>query len=73
MLLRLGRFALPYHQRLMPGFALTLASTAATQVPPYLTIPLTDKVLLRFRRGSAGDAFLAEGRGGHPLACCRFR
>ncbi|MCB1978513.1 MAG: ABC transporter, partial [Burkholderiaceae bacterium] len=36
VLLRLWRFARPYRKQLAAGFALTLASTAATLVPPYL-------------------------------------
>ena len=55
VLLRLGRFARPYRWQLMLGFALTLASTAATLVPPYLTIPLMDKVLIPFQGGQHID------------------
>ena len=55
VLLRLGRFARPYRKQLMLGFALTLASTAATLVPPYLTIPLMDKVLIPFQSGQHID------------------
>ncbi len=50
-LLRLWRFAKPYKSRLLAGFLLTLASTAATLVPPYLTMPLMDKVLIPFQNG----------------------
>ena len=35
---------------------LTLAATAATLVPPYLTMPLIDKVLIPFQNGQAIDA-----------------
>jgi ATP-binding cassette subfamily B protein len=56
VLLRLGRFARPYRKQLAIGFALTLASTAATLVPPYLTIPLMDKVLIPFQEGQRIDA-----------------
>ncbi len=55
VLLRLARFARPYRWQLMLGFALTLASTAATLVPPYLTIPLMDKVLIPFQAGQSID------------------
>ena len=55
VLLRLGRFARPYRWQLLLGFALTLASTAATLVPPYLTIPLMDKVLIPFQSGQHID------------------
>lgn len=55
VLLRLWRFARPYHWQLLGGFLLTLASTAATLVPPYLTIPLMDKVLIPFQNGQTID------------------
>ncbi len=51
VLLRLWRFARPYRFQLLAGFLLTLASTAATLVPPYLTIPLMDDVLIPFQNG----------------------
>jgi ATP-binding cassette subfamily B protein len=51
VLLRLWRFAQPYRMQLLLGFVLTLASTAATLVPPYLTIPLMDDVLIPFQNG----------------------
>ena len=50
-LLRLWRFAQPYRGQLLLGFMLMLLSTAASQVPPYLTIPLVDKVLIPFQNG----------------------
>ncbi len=50
-LLRLWRFAKPYKGQLFAGFALTLASTAATLVPPYLTMPLMDDILLPYQNG----------------------
>lgn len=50
-LLRLWRFAQPYRWQLLAGFILSLASTAATLVPPYLTMPLMDKVLIPFQNG----------------------
>jgi ATP-binding cassette subfamily B protein len=56
VLLRLGRFARPYRGRLLLGFLLTLASTGATLVPPYLTIPLMDEVLIPFQGGRQIDA-----------------
>lgn len=43
---RLGRFARPRASMILLGFALTLASTAAGLVAPYLTIPLINDVLL---------------------------
>ena len=50
-LLRLWRFAQPYRWSLLAGFLLMLASTAATLVPPYLTMPLMDEVLIPFQSG----------------------
>ncbi len=50
-LLRLWRFARPYKKDLIIGFVLTLLGTAATLVPPYLTMPLMDKVLIPFQNG----------------------
>lgn len=58
VLLRLGRFARPYQGQLILGFLLTLASTAATLVPPYLTIPLMDDVLIPFQNGQQIDTAL---------------
>ncbi len=50
-LFRLWRFAKPYRLQLASGFVLTLAGTAATLVPPYLTMPLMDNVLIPFQNG----------------------
>ena len=44
-LFRLLRFARPRLGAIALGFVLSLASTAASLVPPYLTIPLVDEVL----------------------------
>ncbi|MBX9715979.1 MAG: ABC transporter, partial [Burkholderiaceae bacterium] len=55
VLLRLWRFARPYRKPLAAGFALTLASTAATLVPPYLAIPLMDDILIPFQNGQQID------------------
>ncbi|NTV71280.1 MAG: ABC transporter ATP-binding protein [Azonexaceae bacterium] len=54
-LFRLWRFARPYRWQLFWGFALTLASTAAQLVPPYLTMPLMDNVLIPFQNGKPID------------------
>ena len=54
-LFRLWRFARPYRWQLLIGFVLTLASTAATLVPPYLTMPLMDEVLIPFQNGKPID------------------
>ncbi|MBI2748597.1 MAG: ATP-binding cassette domain-containing protein [Burkholderiales bacterium] len=50
-LLRLWRFAQPYKGQLLLGFILMLLGTAAHQVPPYLTAPLVDKVLIPLQSG----------------------
>ncbi len=55
VLLRLWRFAKPYQWQLLSGFLLTLGATAATLVPPYLTMPLMDKVLIPFQNGQDID------------------
>jgi ATP-binding cassette subfamily B protein len=54
-LLRLARFAAPYRGALIVGLILTLLSTAATLVPPYLTMPLMDDVLIPFQNGKPID------------------
>ncbi|WP_345798782.1 ABC transporter ATP-binding protein [Castellaniella sp. MT123] len=50
-LFRLWRFARPYRRQLSIGLALTLTATAASLVPPYLTMPLMDDVLIPFQNG----------------------
>ncbi|MEC5161457.1 MULTISPECIES: cyanophycin metabolism-associated ABC transporter [unclassified Janthinobacterium] len=50
-LLRLWRFALPYRAQLALGFTLMLLSTAAHMIPPYLTKPLMDNVLIPYQNG----------------------
>ncbi|MEN9329815.1 MAG: hypothetical protein RLZZ484_1003, partial [Pseudomonadota bacterium] len=57
-LFRLWRFAKPYQSRLLLGFLLTLASTAATLVPPYMTMPLMDEVLIPYQNGKQIDTQL---------------
>ncbi|MBI4742887.1 MAG: ABC transporter ATP-binding protein [Betaproteobacteria bacterium] len=54
-LFRLWRFAHPYRWRLLAGFALSLLATAATLVPPYLTMPLMDNVLIPYQNGKPID------------------
>jgi ATP-binding cassette subfamily B protein len=54
----------PVPGQLLAGFLLTLASTAATLVPPYLTMPLMDNVLIPYQNGvpidpAGGAAYLA--------------
>ena len=50
-LFRLWRFARPYSRQIFLGFALTVTSTAAALVPPYMTMPLMDKILIPFGNG----------------------
>ena len=60
-LLRLWRFAKPYKRPLLAGFLLTLASTGATLVPPYLTMPLMDEVLIPYQNGASIDVTKVGG------------
>lgn len=55
VLFRLWQFSQPYKGQLLLGFLLTLAATAATMVPPYLTMPLMDKVLIPYQNGAPID------------------
>ena len=57
-LFRLWRFAKPYAGRLLTAFLLTLASTAASLVAPYMTMPLMDKVLIPYQNGTPIDQHL---------------
>ncbi|MBS0316350.1 MAG: ABC transporter, partial [Proteobacteria bacterium] len=68
VLLRLWRFARPYRRELTTGFVLTLISTAATLIPPYLTIPLMDDVLIPFQNGHRIDVRLVAALLGGLLA-----
>ncbi|MGB6241470.1 MAG: ABC transporter ATP-binding protein [Castellaniella sp.] len=51
-LFRLWRFARPYRRQLSIGLILTLIATGASLVPPYLTMPLMDEVLIPFQNGA---------------------
>lgn len=55
-LFRLWRFARPYRGQLLAGFILTLLSMAATLVPPYMTMPLMDEILIPFQNGKPIDS-----------------
>jgi ATP-binding cassette subfamily B protein len=55
VLFRLWRFAKPYKMQLLLGFVLTLASTAALMVPPYLSMPLMDEILIPQQTGAQID------------------
>jgi len=59
-LLRLWRFARPYRSRLLLGFVLTMLATSATLVPPYLTKPLMDKLLIPYQNGQDLDKQLVS-------------
>ncbi len=54
-LFRLWRFARPYQGQLLLGFLLTLAATAANLVPPYISMPLMDNVLVPYQNGKPID------------------
>ncbi len=57
-LFRLWRFAKPYRGQLLAGFVLTLLGTAASMVPPYLTMPLMDNILIPYQNGQTIDPML---------------
>ncbi|SFC98101.1 cyanophycin metabolism-associated ABC transporter [Massilia yuzhufengensis] len=57
-LFRLWRFARPYKGQLLVGFLLMLGSTAAHMIPPYLTKPLMDNVLIPYQNGQSIDVSL---------------
>jgi ATP-binding cassette subfamily B protein len=58
-LFRLWRFAQPYQLQLLIGFVLTLLGTAAGLVPPYLTGPILDDILIPFQKTGQLDFVLA--------------
>jgi ATP-binding cassette subfamily B protein len=57
-LFRLWRFAKPYRWPLGLGFALMLLSTGAHMIPPYLSMPLMDNVLIPYQSGKPVDVML---------------
>jgi ATP-binding cassette, subfamily B, bacterial len=57
-LLRLVQFARPRAAMIGLGFLLTVLGTAASLVPPYLTIPLIDQVLIPYSIGQPYDSQL---------------
>ena len=71
-LLRLWRFAKPYQGQLLAGFVLTLLSMAATLVPPYLTMPIMDDILIPFQNGKPIDSALVLMYLGGLLAAALF-
>ncbi len=48
-LLRLVRFTRPHKRLIALGMLLTLATTAAGLIPPYLTMPLTDQIFVPYQ------------------------
>ncbi|HKO47007.1 MAG TPA: DUF1854 domain-containing protein [Polyangiaceae bacterium] len=52
-LLRLLGFARPRFGKIAIGLGLTLATTAVGLIPPYLTMPLVDRVLVPWQEGRA--------------------
>ena len=54
-LYRVAGFARPVAWLIALGFCLTLASTSAGLVPPYLTMPLLDRVLIPYQNGQPAD------------------
>ena len=57
-LFRLWRFAKPYKGQLLLGFLLMVGSTGAHMIPPYLTKPLMDNVLIPYQNGENIDTSL---------------
>src|SRR3989442_790738 len=55
---RLWLFTKPYQKELLFGFILMLLGTAAHMIPPYLTLPLMDKVLIPYQNGQHIDPML---------------
>jgi ATP-binding cassette subfamily B protein len=58
-LFRLAEFSRRHAGWIVVGFALTLTSTAAGLVPPYLTMPLLDNVLIPWQERKADNFSLA--------------
>jgi ATP-binding cassette subfamily B protein len=59
-LFRLVAFARPRAGLIVLGFVLTLAATAAGLMPPLLTWPLLDNVLIPYQEGRGGDFGLVK-------------
>lgn len=57
-LFRLWRFAKPYRNQLLVGFVLMLLGTLVGLIPPYLTMPLMDNVLIPYQNGHNVDPML---------------
>ena len=59
-LFRLWRFAKPYQVQLAIGFILTLLGTAAGLIPPYLTGPILDNILIPYAETKQIDPTLVS-------------
>jgi ATP-binding cassette subfamily B protein len=59
-LLRLLQFARPRSGMVALGFVLTVLGTAASLIPPYLTMPLIDEVLIPFSNNKPYDHDLVK-------------
>jgi len=57
-LFRLFKFARPWTGMVILGFLLSVGSIAAGLVPPYITMPLLDKVLIPYQSGTTVDFHL---------------
>lgn len=57
-LFRLFKFARPWTGMVILGFLLSVGSIAAGLVPPYITMPLLDKVLIPYQSGKTVDFHL---------------
>jgi len=54
-LLRLFSFARPWSKMILLGFFLSVGGIAASLVPPYLTMPLLDNILIPYQSGKEVD------------------
>jgi ATP-binding cassette subfamily B protein len=59
-LFRLFTVARKHTGMVVLGFVLTLASTASGLIPPYLTMPLFDRILVPYQEGRAVDITLVK-------------
>jgi ATP-binding cassette subfamily B protein len=66
-LLRLFKFAQPHAGLVTAGVVLTLATTLVGLIPPYLTMPLVDNVLIPEQDHTARDMAAALGQVAHYL------
>ena len=73
-LFRLFKFARPWTGMIILGFLLSVGSIAAGLVPPYITMPLLDKVLIPYQSGKTVDfhqvGWYLFGLAGAALLAC---